>query len=406
MDAQVGVEPQFIRQGTAIYRRASFALLFGGLATFNLLYCVQPIMPVFSREFGVGADESALSLSLSTAVLAFSLLFAAPLADRIGRKPLMLGSITTSALLLLVGSMLDNWSAFLATRALLGLSLSGLPAVAMTYLVEEIEPAATNAAMGFYIGGNALGGVLARLMNGAIADLISWRAALAVSGALGLVGSLIIWRMLPRSRVFVPHRRRSEPAIPLYRRHLGNPLVLLLLTEGALLSGSLVTACNLLGYRLVAAPFNLSVALTSLIFVAYVLGTPTTIIASRLASRAGSVKILTAGLCVMVCGIGLMISNSIVVVGAGLGMLTIGFFAAHSSASAMISASAAGGRSQAASLYLFSFYGGSGLISWIGGHVWIWGRWPAVSVYLFALVGVGLLAAIGLRTCSVDPRKS
>ena len=404
MDAQVAAEPLFIRRGTATYRRASCALLFGGLTTFNLLYCVQPIMPVFSREFGVGADETALSLSLSTAVLAFSLLFAAPLADRIGRKPMMLGSITTSAVLLLFGSMLDNWTGFLATRALLGLSLGGLPAVAMTYLAEEIEPAATNAAMGFYIGGNALGGVLARLMNGATADLISWRAALAISGLFGLAGSLVIWRMLPRSRVFVPDRRRGEPAISLYRQLLRNPFILLLLTEGALLAGILVTSCNLLGYRLVAAPFNLSIGLTSLIFLAYLLGTPTTVVAARLASRVGSANILAAGLCVTICGICLMISGSIVIVAAGMGMLTIGFFAAHSSASAMVSIAAPDGGSQAASLYLFSFYGGSGLISWMGGHVWTWGHWPAVSAYLSALSGVALLAAIGLRGRSVDPR--
>lgn len=398
MDATEPAESQFIRRGTAKYRRASCALLFGGLATFNLLYCVQPIMPVFSREFAVGADETALALSLSTAVLAFSLLFAAPLADRVGRKPMMLGSTTISAVLVLCGSMLDNWTSFLVTRALLGLSLGGLPAIAMTYLAEEIEPAAANAAMGAYIGGNALGGVLARLMNGAVADLISWRAALAISGILGLVGSLVIWRMLPPSRVFVPNRRRSEPAPSLYLRHLRTRAILLLLSEGALLSGMLVTSCNLLGYRLLAPPFDLSVGLSSLVFLAYLLGTPTTVVATRLAGRTGSVNILIAGLALMICGIILMIGNSLVMIATGMGILTVGYFAAHSSASAMVSIATPVGRGQAASLYLFSFYGGSGLISWIGGHVWKMGHWPAVSAYLSVLAGLALLCAISLRT--------
>lgn len=92
-----------IRRGTAAYRRITCGLLIGGLATFNLLYCVQPLMPVFSREFAVGADTAALSLSLTTGLLALSLLLAAPLADRFGRKPVMLASTAASAVLLVAG---------------------------------------------------------------------------------------------------------------------------------------------------------------------------------------------------------------------------------------------------------------------------------------------------------------
>lgn len=39
---------------------------------------------------------------------------------------------------------------------------------------------------------------------------------------------------------------------------------------------------------------------------------------------------------------------------------------------------------------------GSGLISWFVGHIWIWGRWPAVSLYLVMLVILGLSAAAAL----------
>ncbi|WP_336953216.1 MFS transporter [Sphingobium aromaticivastans] len=396
MSTAGGYELPYIRRGTRAYRRAFWGLLLGGLSTFNLLYCVQPLMPIFSRHFAVGADATALSLSLTTAMLALAMLGAAPLADRFGRKPMMLASLLASSLLVLAGSLLDNWLALLATRALLGLSLAGLPAIAMTYLAEEIEPAALNAAMGVYIGGNALGGVIARLMNGAVADLFSWRAALAMSGLLGLLGSLIIWRILPRSRVFVPVRHRDPQAGGAYRRHLRNPFLLLLLVEGALLSGILVTTCNLLGYRLVAAPFHMSVALTSLIFVSYLLGAPTTIFAGRLAGKIGRSRILMGGLALILAGTGLMTVERLPAIAAGLGLLATGFFAAHSSASALISVGADQAKAQAASLYLFSFYAGSGVISWFGGHVWIWGQWPAVTAYLVLLTLVGFASAARL----------
>ena len=52
----------YIRQGTAEFRRASLALFASGFATFGLLYCVQPLLPEFSKDFGVGAAGSALAL--------------------------------------------------------------------------------------------------------------------------------------------------------------------------------------------------------------------------------------------------------------------------------------------------------------------------------------------------------
>ncbi len=44
---------QFIKRGTPQFMRVTLALFSAGLATFALLYCVQPILPVLSNEFGV-----------------------------------------------------------------------------------------------------------------------------------------------------------------------------------------------------------------------------------------------------------------------------------------------------------------------------------------------------------------
>lgn len=64
------VRPQFMRVTTALFS--------AGLATFALLYCVQPILPVLSQEFGLTPANSSISLSISTAMLAIGLLFTGP----------------------------------------------------------------------------------------------------------------------------------------------------------------------------------------------------------------------------------------------------------------------------------------------------------------------------------------
>lgn len=76
----------FIQPHTKAYRKASLALFISGFVTFATLYTTQPLLPLFSEEFHISAAAASLTLSISTAVLAFSLLAAASLSDDFGRK--------------------------------------------------------------------------------------------------------------------------------------------------------------------------------------------------------------------------------------------------------------------------------------------------------------------------------
>src|SRR5512139_566128 len=98
-DTMTAGAPAWIRHGTPAFRRTNLALFAAGLATFGLLYCVQPLMPLFSHDYGVSAAASALSLSLTTGVLAFAMLFAGALSDAVGRKSVMAASLLSSAVL-------------------------------------------------------------------------------------------------------------------------------------------------------------------------------------------------------------------------------------------------------------------------------------------------------------------
>lgn len=77
----------YIVRGTPAFRRVNLALFAAGFATFGLLYCVQPLLPEFTRDYGVSEAVSALSLSLTTFVLAFGMLFVGALSDAWGASP-------------------------------------------------------------------------------------------------------------------------------------------------------------------------------------------------------------------------------------------------------------------------------------------------------------------------------
>ena len=69
-------DPLLIGRGGARFWRVNFALVLGSFATFALLYCVQPLMPLFTRAFSISPAAASLSLSAATGVLAVAMIFA------------------------------------------------------------------------------------------------------------------------------------------------------------------------------------------------------------------------------------------------------------------------------------------------------------------------------------------
>jgi MFS family permease len=179
-------DPPLITLGGARFWRVNFALFLGSFATFALLYCVQPLMPLFTRAFSISPAAASLSLSAATGVLAVTMIFAGTLSDSVGRKAIMTVSLAAAAAATLAASFSPSWTTFVALRALTGLALSGVPAVAMAYLVEEMDRSAIGLAMGLYIAGNTFGGMGGRLATAAIAEIGGWRGAVGIVGLVSL----------------------------------------------------------------------------------------------------------------------------------------------------------------------------------------------------------------------------
>ena len=174
-----------ISRSDAAFWRATAPLFFGGFCTFALLYSVQPLMPVFAREFAISPAVASLSLSTTTAALAVAMFAAGAVAELVGLKPVMAVSLAASSLATMLAALTPDWPTLLALRALAGLALSGLPAVAMAYLGDEIDAQAIGLAMGLYIAGTTLGGMSGRLVVAALSDHYGWRGAIAAVGAIG-----------------------------------------------------------------------------------------------------------------------------------------------------------------------------------------------------------------------------
>lgn len=383
----------WIVRGTRPFMRVTLALFSAGLATFALLYCVQPILPVLSAQFGISPAASSISLSISTAMMALGLLVTGPLSDAIGRKSVMVTALLLAAICTLLSATMTSWHGILLMRGLIGLSLSGVAAVGMTYLSEEIHPSVVAFSMGLYISGNSIGGMSGRLISGVLTDFFSWRIAIAAIGCFALAAALMFWKILPESRHFRPASLRPRHLTINFRLHWRDAGLPLLFAEGLLLMGAFVTLFNYIGYRLLGAPWHLSQAVVSLLSVVYLTGSWSSPKAGALTSRFGRGPVMFGSTFIMLMGLLLTAFNGIALIFIGMMLFTAGFFAAHSVASGWIGPRARRAKGQASSLYLFSYYVGSSVAGTAGGFFWHQFGWGGLTLFISALLVLALWVA-------------
>ncbi|WP_442976055.1 MFS transporter [Rouxiella sp. T17] len=382
----------YIKRGTPQFIRVTLALFSAGLATFALLYCVQPIMPVLSQDFGVSPAASSLSLSAATGLMAIGLLFTGPISDAVGRKNVMVVGLMLAALFTLICSVMTSWQSILVMRALVGLSLSGVAAVAMTYLSEEIHPSVVAFSMGLYISGNSIGGMSGRLITGVLTDFVSWRVAIAIIGIFALLSASMFWKILPPSRHFRASSLKPRKLFINFKLHWRDSGLPLLFAEGFLLMGSFVTMFNYIGYRLLASPYHMSQAIVGILSIAYLMGTYSSPKAGALTAVYGRGPVLIGALLLMLAGILLSSFSPVWLIFIGMAMVTGGFFAAHSVASGWIGKRARRAKGQASSLYLFCYYAGSSVAGTLGGVFWHNFGWAGITGYICVM----LVIAIGI----------
>jgi YNFM family putative membrane transporter len=388
------------RAGAAGFRRVAVAFFCAGVATFALLYAPQPLMPLLSDSFHVSPAMSSLALAVSTATLGLTLLFAGWVSDAWGRTRVMTWSLLVATLLALACAFAPSYGVLLALRALEGVALAGLPAVAMAYLSEEVHGASLGLSIGLYIGGNAIGGMSGRLVAGELADVGGWQLALLGVGGLGLVCALAFLKLLPASVHFTPRPFEPRAVLARMRGDLTEPGLLRLDAVGALLMGAFVAIYNGLGFRLSAPPYHLGQGALAAVFLVYPIGSFSSAWAGRLADRLGRRPVLPLAICLAGAGLVLTSAHALPLIVLGIATLTAGFFAGHSVASSWVGrrgGGVTGSAAQASALYLLAYYGGSSFAGIAAGAAWSDGQWTAVTLVAGALLAVALMLALRLR---------
>jgi MFS transporter, DHA1 family, multidrug resistance protein len=164
------------------------------------LNILQPSMPGLAAALDASRQEVQLTLSLFLAAQAVSQLFIGGLADRFGRRPVLLAALAlyvaasvaavfaTSILLLIIARIVQ---AFGSTA---GLTISRT-------VVRDLSPRETAASMiGYVTMGMVVAPLVAPALGGFLDDTFGWRAIFLVCAGLGVIAAGASAWQLPETR--------------------------------------------------------------------------------------------------------------------------------------------------------------------------------------------------------------
>lgn len=386
--------PDRMSPGDPGFGRMRLALFAAGLATFALLFSTQALLPAISADLDVQPDQASWTVSAATLALALAVLPLSALSERFGRRAMMTGSLAVAVAVGLVVPFAPDLGWLIALRAVQGAAIAGIPASAMAYLSEEVRPSSLISAIGLFVAGNSFGGMTGRLLTGWVADGWGWRVSLATVGVLSLVCAIAFRLLLPKARHFTPSAVSPRALARTVGGHLSDPLLRRLYAIGALFMTVFGGVYTVIGYRLVAEPFNLSQSLVGSIFLIYLVGTASSAAAGKLVGRLGRRGALYVAVTTTTAGLLLSLGDSLVAVLLGLVLITAGFFAGHAVASSSVSRAAKTGRAQASALYQTAYYIGSSVGGTLGALAFHAAGWSGTVV--LGLVAVAGAAAITL----------
>jgi predicted MFS family arabinose efflux permease len=379
---------------------AVVAVTLAGIGCFFNLYATQPLLPLFEQLFHASKAEVGRTVSAATLGVALSAPFCGALAERVGRRKIIVLSIFLLAVPTILAATASGLSQLVIWRFLQGIIMPGVFGVTIAYITEEWPRERVPLVMSIYVSGTVLGGFLGRFLTGVAAThhLIpfvppSWRNGFAAIGTFDLIFGLVLWRWLPRDSP-APAEAAGHDGI---LGHLRNPQLLATYAVGFNVLFTLVGTFTYITFYLAAPPFLLSPAALSALFMVYLVGLVITpmggILIGRFGSRAALIGAVTAG----ICGILLTLVPNMLVILLGLVLCSSGVFVCQSASATYIQNQAqSGGRASAAGLYVMFYYIGGSFAGIVPGWLWRYGEWKACVALIVTVQLATVLIAGGI----------
>ena len=249
----------------------------------TLLLGIQPIttdlylpaLPTLQRELGASVNAAQLTLSVLLGCFGLAQLACGPLADRYGRRPVLLGGLALYTVASVMSTRSGSIDALIGWRALQGAAMAAAVTCARSIVRDLYQPHEGARVMSRALTGLGIIAMTSPIVGGIVVQWLHWQAALLV---LALFGAAALALVALQYQETVPQRNpqatRLAPLLKNWSAVLTNPtfrawVALLCCTFGGLfflLAGSSFVFIEVLGSSRVA--YGVILATSSLAYVA------------------------------------------------------------------------------------------------------------------------------------------
>jgi MFS transporter, DHA1 family, multidrug resistance protein len=181
------------------------------------LNILMPSMPGLVQAFNASRAEVQLTLSLFLASQAISQLFIGGLADRFGRRPVLIWSLALYVLASMAASFATSVILLIIARIVQAAGSTAGMTISRT-VVRDLAPRETAASMiGYVTMGMVVAPLIAPGLGGIIDDVFGWRMIFWVCAGLGILTLILTVLQLPETR---PDSIEGQSAGDVIRRSL------------------------------------------------------------------------------------------------------------------------------------------------------------------------------------------
>jgi SHS family lactate transporter-like MFS transporter len=171
------------------------------------------VIVAVAKDFDVGKAQVTYALFLTLAARPLGALLFGRLADRFGRRPILMLDVILFSVFELVTAFAPSLTALLILRFAFGIAMGGEWGIGASLAMESIPAKSRGVISGLLQSGYPCGFFIAALANWLLVDHIGWRGLFVVGAAPALL-VLYIRRKVPESKVWL-EQRRTQPRMGL-----------------------------------------------------------------------------------------------------------------------------------------------------------------------------------------------
>lgn len=355
------------------------------------MYAPQPISPLFEAELGVSRAAVALFITAIMVPLAVSALFYGYFLEKFSITHTLVIAFFVLGLLQLGFAFSHNYAIMLNIRGIQGLFIPAALTGLMSYISRSSEPSKAQQEIGVYIGMTIAGGFFGRLASGWLSDLYGYELFIAVLGVLLLLFSLFLCGLRPK---------KSQTSNSIKVKD-----VLKVLLKRSNLNAYIAIFCIFFSFLAILSfsPFELTVRFgeysglrSGALYVGFLLGIVISFFSSQILARLGGIlRALSLVAVLFLLGFGLCFFDGFAALLAGMIVICVANFLAHSVLSGFVSRSNEH-KAIASGLYVSFYYAGGALGSFVPAGVYALG-WRELLVFLIATCLVGVFFGLRLK---------